>query len=86
MHKKTAFIILSAPLLALLPALHAALSVVLDAGACSKKLRQTPRCKKLMGSHRLRVALAILFRNRFRCPYCNESTALEIQQTTQSRH
>jgi len=38
--------------------------------------------KKLMGSHRLRVALAILFRNRFRCPYCNESTALEIHHTT----
>ena len=29
-----------------------------------------------MGSHRLRVALAILFKNRFRCPYCNETTAL----------
>lgn len=35
--------------------------------------------RKLMGSHRLRVALAILFRNRFRCPYCNESTALELR-------
>jgi len=33
----------------LLPALRAALSVVLDAGACSKKLRQTPRCKKTHG-------------------------------------
>ena len=42
--------------------------------------------KKLMGSHRLRVALAILFPNRFRCPYCNESTALEFHQTTRSRH
>ena len=28
--------------------------------------------RKLMGSHRLRVALAVLLRNQFRCPYCNE--------------
>jgi len=40
--------------------------------------------RKIMGSHRLRVALAILFRNQFRCPYCNESTALEVHPT--SRH
>ena len=35
--------------------------------------------RKLMGSHCLRVALAILFRNQFRCPYCNESTALKLR-------
>ena len=35
--------------------------------------------RKLMGSHRLRVALAVLFRNQFRCPYCNESTAMELR-------
>ena len=34
-----------------------------------------------MGSHRLRVALAILFKNQFRCPYCNESTALELRHS-----
>jgi hypothetical protein len=34
------------------------------------------KARKFMGSHRLRVALAILFKNRFRCPYCNESTAM----------
>lgn len=40
------------------------------------------RCARpLFGSHRLRVALAILFKNRFRCPYCNESTVLEIRNT-----
>ena len=33
--------------------------------------------RKFMGSHCLRVAIAVLFRKRFRCPYCNESTALD---------
>lgn len=37
--------------------------------------------KTLMGSHRLRVAVAILCKNEFRCPYCNESTALELPNT-----
>ena len=40
--------------------------------------------RTFLGSHRLRVALAILFRNSFRCPYCNESTILEVRG--QSRH
>lgn len=35
--------------------------------------------KTLMGSHRLRVALTILFKNRFRCPYCNEATGLDLR-------
>lgn len=34
------------------------------------------KARKFMGSHRLRVALAILLKNQFRCPFCNESTAL----------
>ena len=39
------------------------------------------RARTFMKSHRLRVALAILFKNQFRCPYCNESTALELRTT-----
>ena len=42
---------------------------------CSKNRR----ARTFMGSHRLRVALAILFRNSFRCPYCNEPTVLEVR-------
>ena len=38
------------------------------------------RAQTFLGSHRLRVALAIVFRNRFRCPYCNESTGLELRE------
>jgi hypothetical protein len=47
---------------------------VIASKSCSKHLH----ARKLMGSHRLRVALAVLFKNQFRCPYCNESTALEL--------
>jgi hypothetical protein len=47
---------------------------VLAPKACMKHRR----AKTFLGSHRLRVALAILFQNQFRCPYCNESTALEL--------
>lgn len=36
--------------------------------------------RSFLGSYRLRVALAILFTNSFRCPYCNEPTVLEVRQ------
>lgn len=45
---------------------------VLAPKSCTKHRK----ARKFMGSHRLRVALAILFKNQFRCPFCNESTAL----------
>lgn len=44
------------------------------------------RCTKhkgattLLGSHRLNVALSILFKNSFRCPYCGEPTAMQVRQ------
>jgi hypothetical protein len=37
------------------------------------------QARTAFGSHRLRVALAILFKNSFRCPYCHEPTALEVR-------
>ena len=42
---------------------------------CSKHRRASP----LFGSYRLRVALSILFKNSFRCPYCHEKSALEVR-------
>lgn len=36
--------------------------------------------RKLFGSHRLRIAASILFLNSFRCPYCNEPTALKVRE------
>lgn len=40
--------------------------------------------KSFLGSYRLRVALAILFTNSFRCPYCAEPTVLEVRQKHRS--
>jgi hypothetical protein len=37
--------------------------------------------RTVLGSHRLRVALTILFKNSFRCPYCNEPTLLEVRRS-----
>jgi hypothetical protein len=34
---------------------------------------------KLLGSYRLRVAATVLLLNRFRCPYCGESTRCRIK-------
>jgi len=36
------------------------------------------RARSLLGSYRMRVAFAIMFTDRFRCPYCNESTAMDV--------
>jgi hypothetical protein len=35
--------------------------------------------KRLLGSYRLRVALSILLKGRFRCPFCNEPTVLRLK-------
>ncbi len=48
---------------------------VLAARGCAKHRQSRP----LFGSHRLRVALAVIFRNSFRCPYCHEPTVLEVR-------
>ncbi len=34
---------------------------------------------KVLGSYRLRVMCSVLFTNRFRCPYCGESTRLKVK-------
>ncbi len=44
------------------------------------------RARTFLGSHRLRVALAVLFKNQFRCPYCNEPTELEVRETVRLSH
>ncbi len=41
---------------------------------------------KLFGSHRLRVAHSILFKDKFRCPYCGEPTAMEVRDRRGRRH
>jgi hypothetical protein len=49
---------------------------VLATKHCSKHRRARP----LLGSYRIRVALSILFKNSFRCPYCNEDTSLQVRE------
>jgi hypothetical protein len=41
--------------------------------------------RSLLGSHRLRVAMSVVFRNHFRCPYCGEFTAMKARTTSSSR-
>lgn len=36
--------------------------------------------RRLFGSYRLRVAVAVLFRGSFRCPYCGEPTVIEVRR------
>ena len=48
---------------------------VLAASGCSKHRN----ARTFLGSHRLRVALAVLFKGSFLCPYCNEATALKVR-------
>jgi len=36
--------------------------------------------RPLLGSHRARVANDVIFHSSFRCPYCGESTSLEVRR------
>lgn len=38
------------------------------------------KARSLLGSYQLRVALAIVMKERFRCPYCNESTSMDVPE------
>lgn len=48
---------------------------VLATKGCSKHRN----ARRLVGSYRLRVAVAVLIKNGFRCPYCNESSEMEVR-------
>jgi hypothetical protein len=48
---------------------------VLATKSCSKHRH----ARRFLGSYRLRVALAVLFRNSFHCPYCHEKSAMEVR-------
>ena len=45
----------------------------------NKRCMKHRNARSLCGSHRLRVSMAILFTNSFRCPYCHEPTVLELR-------
>lgn len=48
---------------------------VLGSKVCSKHRH----ARSFLGSFRLRVALAVLFRGSFLCPYCDEKSAMEVR-------
>ena len=52
---------------------------VLAAKACAKHRN----ARTFLGSHRMRVAMGILFRDSFVCPYCHEPSVLEVRQKRQ---
>lgn len=39
------------------------------------------KARRLLGSYQLRVAIAILFTDRFCCPCCNQSSSVFIKET-----
>lgn len=42
------------------------------------------KARRLLGSYQLRVACTIMFSERFRCPYCNEPTAMDVREKLRS--
>lgn len=48
---------------------------------CSKNRK----ARHLFGSYRLFVALAVIFRGYFHCPYCGEPTSIEVRQRLRNR-
>jgi hypothetical protein len=46
----------------------------------NKSCTKHRHARSFLGSHRLRVALSIMFTNTFRCPFCHEPTALEVRE------
>ena len=55
---------------------------VLASKTCSKHRN----ARSLLGSHRLRVAVAILFKGSFTCPYCHESSVLEVRDRNRLKY
>jgi hypothetical protein len=49
---------------------------ILGVKQCSKHRN----ARSLLGSHRLWVAVQVIFIGRFRCPYCDEPSVLEVRE------
>ena len=58
------------------------MTAVLAKKGCSKHRNAQTFC----GSHRLRVALAVLFRGSFTCPYCHEPSVMEVRHRAPYAH
>lgn len=47
---------------------------------CHTGAMRNRNARRLFGSYRLRVAQSIFLKGYFRCPYCGETTAMEVRQ------
>lgn len=45
----------------------------------SKSCQKNRKARKLLGSYRTRVALSMMFRGHFVCPYCGEPTCVQVR-------
>jgi hypothetical protein len=50
-----------------------------------KRCVKHKHARSFLGSHRLRVAIGVLFAGAFRCPYCNEPSRIEVRQRKRHR-
>ena len=69
-----------AAVLQLLVASRARCPLCLSQPVAIRKCAVHRNARRLLGSHRLRVALSVILRNCFRCPYCGETTAMESRR------
>ena len=51
----------------------------------SKQCSKNRKARHVIGSYRLYVALAVIFRGYFHCPYCGEPTSIEVRQRLRNR-
>lgn len=50
-----------------------------------KSCQKNRKARRLFGSYRLRVAVSVLARNRFQCPYCGEPTRMAVRERSSGR-
>lgn len=68
-----------ATLLQWLLAMRARCPLCMTPVLASKDCAKHRRARTFMGSYRLKVALSILFKNTFHCPYCSEKSAMTVR-------
>jgi hypothetical protein len=58
---------------------------------CMTQVLSTKHCAKhrkartIFGSHRLRVAIAVLTRGWFNCPYCHEASEMKVRKSQRGK-
>lgn len=65
--------------------LHARCPRCLTGSFTRRSFSRHGSARSLLGSHRLRVAVSVVFRNHFQCPYCGELTATKARQKSTRR-